>query len=120
MINKLKIENAGDIVIPAGKLLLLSMKERKHIVERPVPVRVSETSTVEDEGEDPINEMKIIKNKEPYYIQFYKVLSVNNGETDYEVGDIVLGGQMIGIQFDLIPKTRVVNKFDIIAKYVGK
>lgn len=113
MINKLKIEDAGRLTMPAGKFLVEQLKERKHTVKRMIPKPVEN----EEEAINSIRELEEVKNREPYYIQFYRLISVPEGETEYKVGDIVLAALTAGATFDLIPKTKVINKFDVIAKY---
>lgn len=123
MINKLKIEDAGNIQMPAGKFLVEILKERKHTVNRtmPVPPKDDIQPQVGPDGhmEMPVQETEEVKSREPYYIQFYKIVSVPQGETEYLIDDIVIAAFSAGATFDLINKTKVLQKFDIIAKYVA-
>ncbi|HKL13126.1 MAG TPA: hypothetical protein VJ907_05920 [Halanaerobiales bacterium] len=113
MINKLKVEDAGRIVPPSGKILVLREKVRKHTVTRKLPVPMEG----QEKEKDPMMETKDVKQREPYYIQFYKVLSVNGAEDEYKEGMIILAADTAGADFDLIPKTKMVNKFEILGKY---
>jgi hypothetical protein len=117
MISKLKIENAGQIIMPAGKFLVERLKERKHTVTRMIP----KAPTAEDAAKtDPVMDLEEVKNREPYYIQFFKVISAPDGETEYLVGDIVLAPHVAGAEFDLIPKSKVLNKFEIMGKFIAE
>lgn len=122
MINKLKKEDAGKIQMPAGKFLVEQMKERKHTVTRKIPKPQDEQPEpqVGKDGrmEMPVQELQEVKQREPYYIQFFTLLSVPVEETEYKVGDIICAAFTAGATFDLIPKTKVMNKYDIICKYV--
>lgn len=121
MVNKLKIEDAGKIVMPAGKILVEQLKERKHMVTRTIPKPVDEQAqpTVGKDGrmEMPVQETEEVKQREPYYIQFFRVVSAPKEEIEYPVGTIVLASAVAGATFDLINKTKVLNKFEIIGKY---
>jgi hypothetical protein len=115
MINKLKIEDAGLIVMPAGKFLVEQMKERKHTVTRQIP----KEAAGQEGKEDPVMELEEVKQREPYYTQFYKIVSAPAEEKEYVVGDIILASSVAGSPFDLINKAKVVNKFEIMGKYIG-
>ena len=116
MINKLKVENASEIKMPAGKFLVVKLKERKHTVTRRIPVPSEE----KDEAGEPIMEAKEVKQREPYFIQFYKIVSAPMGDDEYKVGDIVLAAFSAGAEFDLIPKAKAINKYDILGLYSPK
>lgn len=121
MINKLKTENAGQIVMPAGKFLVEQLKERKHTVTRQIPKQGEKPEPqVGPDGrmEMPVQELEEVKQREPYYVQFFKILSAPTEDTEYKVGDIICAGHTAGATFDLIPKAKVINKFEIICKYV--
>lgn len=115
MINKLKIEDAGKVIMPAGKLLVELVKERKHTVTRSIPKPVEG----QENEKDPVMELEEVKQREPYYTQFYRVLSVNDKEEEYKVGDIILAPHTAGAVFDLINKAKVINKFEVMGKYIG-
>jgi hypothetical protein len=117
MINKLKIEDAGKLIMPAGKFLVEQMKERKHTVTRQIPKPIEEKQLA-DGTMDPVRDLEEVKQREPYYVQFFKILAAPTGETEYMVGDVVCAAFTAGATFDLINKTKVVNKFDIICKFV--
>lgn len=114
MINKLKTEDAGKLTMPAGKFLVTQLKERNHIVTRQLPKGDKPVSSI-----DTVVELEEVKNREPYYIQFYQIIAVPAGETEYSLGDIVCAAFSAGATFDLINKSKVLNKFDIICKYVN-
>ena len=122
MINKIKIENAGTIHPVVGKILVKKLKERKHTVTRKVPKPVEEQKTINEKLANPadvMREMEDVKSREPYFIQFYEVLSVNPVETEYKAGDIIIAGFSAGMEFDLINGAKVLNKFDILGKHVA-
>ena len=115
MINKLKIEDAGRISTPDGKFLVKREKVRKHTVTR----KISAPMEGEEEKKDPMMEMKEVKQREPYYIQFYTILSAPEKEDVYKVGDIIISSDVAGADFDLIKDTKIINKYEILGKYEG-
>lgn len=125
MINKLSIEDAGKLTMPAGKFLVIQEKERKHMVTRqiPKPLKDSQLRDINSKPAGSIDpssverEMETVKQREPYYVQFFTIISAPAGEDEYKVGDVVCAAFTAGATFDLINKTKVINKYDIICKY---
>ena len=107
----LKVAEANTIKPVAGKFLVEKLKERMYTRDQAVP---ADPDAIKEDKE---TETKVIKVKQPYYVQYFKVLAIPKGEDEFIVGDIILSAYTGGVEFDLIKGTKLLNRFDILGKY---